>query len=162
MKTIKLIGQWFYRPKVDFFMRPMFQCRSFVSSKWTIRDQSLVSINQELRGADGSKSDCLQISRTMASRINIPAEIKNTGEIDVTKSKNWLPRVKYMSTRKDWTSEVVGTPDDFSDFRFSSRNFEQGWTVNHFVIRHEISWAYNCTIVQQILFYTKSQNREYL
>ena len=74
----------------------------------------------------------------MLSGIQIPAEMKSCGEIDITKSKNLLPKVKYMSTRIDWASEVVGTPDDFSDFRVSLRNFEQSWTVNQSVNRHEI------------------------
>ena len=54
-----------------------------------------------IRGADGSKSNCFQISRTIASRIKIPVEMKSPSEIDITKSKNWLPKVKYMSTRID-------------------------------------------------------------
>ena len=48
------------------------------------------NVMKYVRGADGSKLDCLQISRTIGSRIKIPEEMKNTGEIDKTKSKNYF------------------------------------------------------------------------
>ena len=48
-------------------------------------------------------------------------------------------RAPFVSTATNRAPEVVGTPDDFSDFRDSLRNFERSWTVNPAISRLEIS-----------------------